>query len=60
MQVRRLADARIDVRGVTPSAVGFRVSGAAQPVEVCYSDAGVWIGLDAFVSGGRRLSYRLP
>ena len=60
VQVRRLGGGRIDVRGVAKSAVGFRVAGAAQPVDVWYSADGDWIGLDAIVAGGRRLSYRLP
>jgi hypothetical protein len=59
VQVRRVADARIDVRGQTLAATGFRVSGAAHPIDVWYSAEGDWIGLDAVVDGGRRLSYRL-
>ncbi|HSC63273.1 MAG TPA: DUF6134 family protein [Caldimonas sp.] len=60
VQVRLLGEARIDVRGVARSAVGYRVAGAARPVDVWYSADGDWIGLDAIVAGGRRLSYRLP
>lgn len=60
VQVRRLPDAQVEVRGHAIAAAGFRVSGAAQPVDVWYSAAGDWIGLDAIVGGGRRLSYRLP
>ncbi|MEO5844074.1 MAG: DUF6134 family protein [Caldimonas sp.] len=60
VQVGRLPEARVEVRGRPMAAVGLRVSGAARPVDVWYSADGDWIGLDAVVDGGRRLSYRLP
>jgi len=44
---------------VQPGAVrGLRIKGLAQPIDVWYAGER-WIGLDTFVSGGRRLSYRL-
>lgn len=60
VQVVRLPETRVQVRGGTMTAVGLRVSGATRPVDVWYSADGDWIGLDAVVGGGRRLSYRLP
>ena len=50
----------VAARGVDVSARSWRISGAAQPVEVWYSTSGAWIGLDANVKGNRTLSYRLP
>ncbi|MGE5104176.1 MAG: DUF6134 family protein [Betaproteobacteria bacterium] len=38
---------------------GLRIGGLAQPIDVWYV-GDRWVGLDTFVSGGRRLSYRLP
>lgn len=50
----------LDVQGRPTAVRGWRLQGAARPVEVWYSARGDdWVGLDAEVSGGRRLSYRL-
>ena len=59
VQVQRLAESRIRVRGEPVVAHGYRVSGASRPVEIWYAADGQWIGLDATVGGGRKLSYRL-
>lgn len=56
VQVQRLPDARMDVRG---DAVACRVAGATRPVNVWYAADGQWVGLDAVVGDGRKLSYRL-
>ena len=58
VQIQRLAETRIDVRGEPVAAHGFRVLGASRPVDVWYAADGRWIGLDAMVGEGRRLSYR--
>jgi hypothetical protein len=59
VQVGRLVDALIDVRGEAVAAHGYRISGASRPVNVWYAADGQWIGLDAIVAGHRKLSYRL-
>jgi hypothetical protein len=57
--VTALAPTPIDVRGRRVEAEGFRIAGAGGPIDVWTSTQGTWIGLDAVVGGGRRLSYRL-
>jgi hypothetical protein len=57
--VTALAPTPIDVRGRRVDADGFRIAGAGGPIDVWTSAQGTWIGLDAVVGGGRRLSYRL-
>lgn len=37
----------------------YRISGPKQPIELRYSDAGEWIGLETIVGGGRHLVYQL-
>ncbi|MEP7056576.1 MAG: DUF6134 family protein [Caldimonas sp.] len=59
VQMQHLAEMRIDVRGEPVTAQGYRVSGASRPVDVWYTADGRWIGLDAMVGEGRKLSYRL-
>ena len=46
-------------RGQPEAAVRWRLSGTAQPLDVWWTEDGRWLGLDATVRGGRRLSYRL-
>ena len=60
-QVRweRMERAPIAVRGQTVDAVRWRLSGTQQPLDVWWTEDGRWLGLDATVRGGRRLSYRL-
>lgn len=49
-----------DDRGSTPGREKrYRISGPKQPIELRYSDAGEWIGLDTIVGGGRHLVYQL-
>jgi hypothetical protein len=57
--VTALAPTPIDVRGRRVEVEGFRIAGAGGPIDVWTSAQGAWIGLDAAVGGGRRLSYRL-
>ena len=59
VQIRRLGEATLDVRGEPVAAQRWRISGAAAPVDVWYSAQGEWLGLDSTVAGGRKLSYRL-
>jgi hypothetical protein len=35
-----------------------RITGPKIPVELWYSDAGEWLGLESSVAGGRRLRHR--
>jgi len=50
----------IEVRGTRQSATRWRIMAASQEIDVWYAEgSGDWIGLDATVSGGRRLAYRL-
>ena len=58
--IRPIGDGSIDVHGMVVAARGFRIAGAAQPIDVWYSAEGEWIGLDSIVAGKRKLSYRLP
>jgi hypothetical protein len=56
----RLPDARIERQGQPVSARGWQLRAAGQRIDIWYAaDSGRWIGLDAEVRGGRRLSYRL-
>lgn len=73
-QQRRLLDpgsGRVEPVAIVPSGAapkdmkllsgpvhGLRINGLAQPIDVWYAGER-WVGLDTFVSGGRRLSYRL-
>ncbi|NIM41458.1 MAG: hypothetical protein GTN84_10190 [Hydrogenophaga sp.] len=56
----RLADARIERLGQSVPARGWQLRADGQRIDIWYAaDTGRWIGLDAEVRGGRRLSYRL-
>jgi hypothetical protein len=59
VQIRRLGDATLDVRGEPIAAHRWRISGPVAPLDVWYSEQGEWLGLDSTVAGGRKLSYRL-
>lgn len=58
--VRPAGNGTLAVRGAPVAATRYRIVGAAQPIDVWYAANGDWIGLDAVVAGGRKLSYRLP
>ena len=59
VQVSRIGSGSVEVRGQPVAATRFRITGAAEPIDVWYSAQGEWIGLDSLVAGGRKLSYRL-
>lgn len=59
VQIRRVGEAKVEVRGEPVAAQQWRLSGAAAPLDLWYSAQGEWIGLDSVVAGGRQLSYRL-
>jgi len=59
VQIQRVGNGSIEVRGKTVPATGYRLTGPAQPIDLWYSAQGEWIGLDSSVGGGRKLSYRL-
>ena len=58
--IQSIGEGSIDVHGTPVAARGFRIAGAAQPIDVWYSAEGEWIGLDSVVAGKRKLSYRIP
>jgi len=58
-RVGSVGSGSVEVRGRAVAATQFRITGAAQPIDVWYSAQGEWIGLDSLVAGGRKLSYRL-
>ena len=60
VQVRRMGSSMIEVHGERRVAEQLRILGPSLPIDVWYSGQGDWLGLDAVVSGGHRLSYRLP
>jgi hypothetical protein len=61
VRIEPLPDADIDVRGRAVPARGWLLQAATQRISVWYAiKGGRWIALDAEVSGGRKLSYRLP
>ena len=59
VQVSRIGNGSVELRGQPVAATRFRITGPAQPIDLWYSAQGEWIGLDALVAGGRKLSYRL-
>ena len=59
VQVSRIGPGTLDVRGTPTTAMRWRITGPANPIDVWYSTQGEWIGLDSTVAGGRRQSYRL-
>ncbi|WP_326532762.1 DUF6134 family protein [Pseudorhodoferax sp.] len=59
VRIRRLDSGTVDVHGQPQPAERWRIEGPEQPVDVWYTPAGAWVGLDATVRGGRQLRYRL-
>jgi hypothetical protein len=59
LQASPLAPRRIEVRGDSVLAQGWRLKAASGPIDVWYSPEGDWIGLDTLVRESRQLSYRL-
>ena len=59
VQITRVGSGEIDVRGQPTVATRWRITGATNPIDVWYSAAGDWIGLDSTVGGSRKLTYRL-
>ncbi len=55
-----LAATPVTVAGQTVQARGWRIRTPKGPVDIWTAPDGRWIGLDATVSGDRRLRYRLP
>ena len=60
VRVSRTGETVIDVRGTATRASGWRITGPAAPIDLWYSSADEWIGLDSTLESGRKLSYRLP
>ncbi|HVR50880.1 MAG TPA: DUF6134 family protein [Pseudorhodoferax sp.] len=60
VRVRRMGGTGLlDVHGQPQPAERWRIEGPAHPVDVWYTPAGEWVGLDSTVRGGRQLRYRL-
>lgn len=60
VRFERLPDAPIGVQGRDVIATPWRLKTATQDLTVWWAAAdGAWVGLDARVKGGRRLTYRL-
>ena len=59
VRVEPIGDARPESEQRPVGAIGWRINGLSQPIDVWYSADGDWIGLDTRV-GGRTLSYRRP
>lgn len=59
VRVRRMDSGTVDVGGQPQAAERWRIEGPEQPVDVWYTSAGDWVGLDSTVGGGRQLRYRL-
>lgn len=59
VQITRLADSQIEVRGAQQTAQRWRITGVDSPIELWYSPQGDWLALDSQVRGGRVLQYRL-
>lgn len=59
VKVAKVGSGTVEVRGQAVTATQFRISGPNPPIDVWYSGKGEWVGLDAEVSGGRKLSYRI-
>lgn len=60
VQVQPAGAGTLAVAGASVAAMRYRIVGASQPIDVWYAANGDWVGLDAVVAGGRKLSYRLP
>ncbi|HEY4066731.1 MAG TPA: DUF6134 family protein [Burkholderiaceae bacterium] len=60
VRVQPAGGGTLAVHGAPVTARRYRIVGAAPPIDVWYAPNGDWIGLDAVVAGGRKLSYRLP
>ena len=60
VRVSRIEESVIDVRGTATQAVRWRITGPAAAIDIWYSTADEWIGLDSTLESGRKLSYRLP
>lgn len=59
VQWQRLETTTISTKGQDILATRWRLSGTQRPLDVWWTEDGRWLGLDATVRGGRRLSYRL-
>jgi hypothetical protein len=57
--VSRMGSGSVPVQGRPVAATQYRIAGPNPPVDLWLGPQGDWVGLDAEVRGGRRLSYRL-
>lgn len=59
VRIRRMGSGTLAVRGQQQAAERWRIEGPEHPLDVWYTSAGDWVGLDSTVGGGRQLRYRL-
>jgi hypothetical protein len=59
VRVQRIGGGTVAVRGQPQAAERWRIEGPEHPLDVWYTPAGDWVGLDSTVAGGRQLRYRL-
>ena len=59
VRIVALGAGTIEVRGKPTTAMRWRINGPARSIDVWYSAQGDWLGLDSFVAGNRKLTYRL-
>lgn len=59
VRIQRMESGTLEVHGQPQPAERWRIDGPAHPVDVWYTPAGAWVGLDSSVGGGRQLRYRL-
>lgn len=58
VRIQRMDSGTLEVHGQPQPAERWRIAGPAHPVDVWYTPAGAWVGLDSTVGGGRQLRYR--
>ena len=59
VQVSEPVRDEIEVRGVTQSAVRYRLEAGDMNIELWYSESHEWLALETDARGGRRLRYVL-
>lgn len=59
VRIRRMDAGSVPVRGQPQPAERWRIEGPEHPLDVWYTAAGDWVGLDSTEGGGRQLRYRL-
>ncbi len=58
IKVADVGHEQITVKGASVNAHHYKITGPKNPLDLWYSDDGVWLQLDSSVAGGRKLQYR--